>query len=187
MYNLYKPGFQTGTICTKRPDFRNSGLLDLIPGTRSAVAMNRSLNTPAGRLTMWETNGQITRLDWDGNGIDRSEVLDAGAAQLAAYFAGDLTEFSLPLKLGNTPFQARFLQALIDIPYGETKTYGELAKQLGVSAQAIGQACGANPIPVIVPCHRVLASNGLGGFSGAGGVEAKVLLLKHEGAASLLI
>ena len=62
-----------------------------------------------------------------------------------------------------------------------------MARELGASAQAIGQACGANPIPVIIPCHRVLGADGLGGFSGAGGVEAKVTLLKHEGAASLLI
>jgi methylated-DNA-[protein]-cysteine S-methyltransferase len=73
------------------------------------------------------------------------------------------------------------------IPFGETRTYGDLAKDLGVPAQAIGQACGANPVPVIVPCHRILGASGLGGFSAPGGVETKVALLKHEGAASLLI
>lgn len=74
-----------------------------------------------------------------------------------------------------------------DIPLGETRTYGDLARDLSVPAQAIGQACGANPIPVIIPCHRILGSSGLGGFSGAGGVETKVWLLRHEGAAGLLI
>lgn len=121
---------------------------------------------------MWENDGQITRLDWDGDGTDRSPILDAGVTQLEAYFAGDLTVFSLPLKLGTPPFQAQFLQALIDIPFGKTKIYGDLAKELKVSAQAIEQACGAEPIPVIVPCYRVFGSNGLGGFFSAGGVES---------------
>ncbi len=73
------------------------------------------------------------------------------------------------------------------IPFGETRTYGELAQQLGVPAQAIGQACGGNPIPILIPCHRVLGANGLGGYSGDGGVETKVWLLRHERAAGLLI
>ncbi len=73
------------------------------------------------------------------------------------------------------------------IPFGETRTYGDLAKALGAPAQAIGQACGGNPVPVIVPCHRILGASGLGGFSAPGGVETKIALLKHEGAASLLI
>ncbi len=73
------------------------------------------------------------------------------------------------------------------IPFGETRTYGDLARALGVPAQAIGQACGANPVPVIVPCHRVLGAAGLGGYSAPGGVETKVALLRHEGAASLLL
>ncbi|MFY9205650.1 MAG: MGMT family protein, partial [Yoonia sp.] len=71
--------------------------------------------------------------------------------------------------------------------FGETRTYGELAREMGVPAQAIGQACGANPIPIIIPCHRVLGAKTLGGFSGAGGVEGKVQLLRHESAAGLLI
>ena len=73
------------------------------------------------------------------------------------------------------------------IPLGETRTYGDLAIELGQAPQTVGQACGANPIPVVIPCHRVLSANGLGGFSGAGGVETKVALLRHERAASLLI
>ena len=73
------------------------------------------------------------------------------------------------------------------IPFGEPRTYGELARALGVSAQAIGQACGATPTPLIVPCHRILGANGLGGYSGGGGVATKAELLKHEGAAGLLI
>jgi len=76
---------------------------------------------------------------------------------------------------------------MLDIPFGERTTSGAIARRLGVPAQAVGQACGANPLPVIVPCHRVLGATGLGGFSAVGGVETKVFLLRHEGAAGLLI
>lgn len=109
------------------------------------------------------------------------------ASQLNDYFAGVRTDFDLPLLAPRSRFRAAFQRALLDIPFGEVRTYGDLAHDLGVSAQAIGQACGANKIPIVVPCHRVLAANSLGGFSGAGGVESKVWLLKHEGAAGLLI
>lgn len=143
---------------------------------------------PLGRLVLTEDGGRITRLRWDAAepAADHSDVLDAACAQLAEYFAGQRQIFDLPLDLG-TGFQARFLAALLAIPFGETRTYGDLARDLGVPAQAIGQACGANPIPVIVPCHRVLGAQGLGGFSAPGGIETKVALLRHEGAAGLLI
>ncbi|MCB1350992.1 MAG: MGMT family protein, partial [Maritimibacter sp.] len=68
-----------------------------------------------------------------------------------------------------------------------TRTYGEIAADLGASAQAVGNACGANPIPILIPCHRVLGATGLGGYSGAGGIETKVALLRLEGAGGLLI
>ncbi len=73
------------------------------------------------------------------------------------------------------------------ISVGDTRTYGDIAQELNVPPQAVGQACGGNPIPIIIPCHRVLGVTGIGGFSGAGGVETKVALLRHEGAAGLLI
>ena len=118
---------------------------------------------------------------------DSDPVLTRALQELAAYFHCARTAFTVPLRPVSTPFQAGFYAALCAIPYGRTRTYGQIAADLGVSAQAIGQACGANPIPVLIPCHRVLASCGLGGYSGAGGVEAKVALLRLEGAASLLI
>ena len=93
----------------------------------------------------------------------------------------------MPLRPGARGLTARVLEALQAIPFGETCTYGDLARDLGAPAQAVGQACGANPIPVLIPCHRVLSATGLGGFSAPGGVETKVALLKLEGAASLLI
>ena len=148
----------------------------------------RTLESPLGPLTIREEPGGITALDW-GNVREtaQSVVLDNAVTQLSAYFAGDLEAFDLPLAPRGSAFQRAFYAALVAIPYGETRTYGDLARELGVSAQAIGQACGANPIPILIPCHRVLAADGLGGFSGAGGVEAKVALLKLEGAASLLL
>ena len=149
-----------------------------------------SLDSPVGPLTIWEEAGEITRLDWTRGPdlkAESPEVLHEAVAQMGAYFAGTLTVFDLPLQLGPSAFQAIFQNRLLDIPFGETLTYGDLSRLLEVPAQAIGQACGANRIPIIVPCHRVLGANGLGGFSGRGGVEAKVALLRHEGAAGLLI
>ena len=144
-------------------------------------------NSPVGPLSVVIENNRITRLEWAALSGPSHPVGEEAVAQLRAYFEGRLDRFDLPMAPLKTAFQQQFAEALCAIPKGQTKTYGDLAKMLGVSAQAIGQACGANPIPVIVPCHRVLAQCGLGGFSGAGGVEAKVTLLRHESAASLLI
>ena len=138
-------------------------------------------------MTIEEDGGAIVRLRWGRGGEDSSALLDTAKAQLEAYFAGRLTAFDLPLAPGGGEFQRAFLDILRAIPFGRTRTYGEIARQMGVSAQAIGQACGANPIPIFIPCHRVLGASGLGGFSGGMGVETKVALLKLERAAGLLI
>jgi methylated-DNA-[protein]-cysteine S-methyltransferase len=101
--------------------------------------------------------------------------------QLSDYWAGRRTSFDLPLELGGSPFQRRVWRALQDIPYGDTISYGELARRIGVpsAARAVGVANGHNPICVIVPCHRVIgADGGLTGFGG--GLERKRLLLEHE-------
>ncbi|MCH2075910.1 MAG: methylated-DNA--[protein]-cysteine S-methyltransferase [Rhodobacteraceae bacterium] len=148
------------------------------------------IESPLGPLQLWAEDGQITGLDWqEGPELtdQTPKVLHDAALQLSAYFRGELTAFDLPMRLGPGDFQAIFQNALLNIPYGETRTYGDLAKEIGVSAQAAGQACGANRIPTLVPCHRVLGASSLGGFSGAGGVETKVELLKLEGAGGLLI
>ena len=101
---------------------------------------------------------------------------------------GDLEEFDLPLRYSGSDLQQAVCAAMMDIPFGDTCTYGEIAKSVGASAQAVGQACGGNAIPVIVPCHRVMGAGGkLVGYSGEGGVETKVKLLRHEGAAGFLI
>jgi len=147
-----------------------------------------SLDSPVGPLCLTEVEGAVASLGWThATGGEDSPVLRQAKAELQAYFDGTRRRFTVPLRITGSTFQRAFLQALTDIPYGETREYGDLAKVLGVSAQAIGQACGANPIPILIPCHRVLSATGLGGYSGAGGVETKVALLRREGAAGLLI
>ena len=147
-----------------------------------------SVETRFGRLGVEETDGALTRLVW--NGRDEGEptaLLREAAAQLMAYDEGRLDRFDLPYRIDGSEFQKQVCDIMYAIPLGETRTYGDIAKALGQPAQPVGQACGANPIPVIIPCHRVLAANGLGGFSGDGGIETKVALLRHERAAGLLI
>ena len=148
----------------------------------------RWIDSPVGALTVHEAEGAVTRLEWGrAEAGDLTPTLQLAIDELNAYFAGDLEAFTVPLAPEGGAFQQAFLKHLSAIPFGETKTYGDLAKALDVPPQAIGQACGANPIPVIIPCHRVLGADGLGGFSGGTGIETKVALLKHEGAASLLL
>lgn len=146
-----------------------------------------TINTPTGPFQVTETDGAITGAEWRPGPRQRSALLDRAAAEINAYFAGDLTRFTVPWHVAGSAFQRAVCDAIFDIPFGDTRTYGAIAKDLSAPPQAIGQACGGNPIPLIVPCHRVLAAGTLGGFSGSGGVETKVALLKHEGAASLLI
>ncbi|PLS19893.1 methylated-DNA--[protein]-cysteine S-methyltransferase [Neptunicoccus cionae] len=146
------------------------------------------LKTPVGTLTLIAQNEAITELLWaERQEGSHTALLQEGLDQLAAYFEGRLEQFDLPLAPAGTDFQQQVYAAMSAIPKGETRTYGEIAKALGVPAQPVGQACGSNPIPVIIPCHRVVGTGHLGGFSGAGGVETKVKLLQGEGAYSLLI
>lgn len=150
--------------------------------------MIAGLDSPLGRLALTEEDGAITALEWRAvDAPPQTKLMQEAAGQLAAYFDGDLCTFTLPLSPRGSDFQQAFYRALEAIPYGETRRYGDLAADLGVSAQAVGQACGANPIPILIPCHRVLSATGLGGYSGAGGVETKVALLRLEKAAALLI
>jgi methylated-DNA-[protein]-cysteine S-methyltransferase len=144
--------------------------------------------TPLGSLGLVEEDGAIVKLLWSAeNSGERTDLIKEGLKQLEAFFAGKLTTFDLPLRPRGTAFQQSVYDQMSAIPHGLTRTYGDIAAQVDGSAQAVGNACGSNPIPVIIPCHRVLAANGLGGFSGAGGVEDKVWLLRHEGAGSFLI
>ncbi len=147
-----------------------------------------AISTPSGPMVLTEEGGAIVRVTWSeaeaGNG---SALLDEAARQIEAYFAGARTAFDLPLRVEGSALVKLVCSEMRKIPFGETTTYGAISKRLGFSAQSIGGACGGNPIPLIIPCHRVLGANSLGGFSGGAGVETKVALLKHEGAAGLLI
>ncbi|WP_170362892.1 methylated-DNA--[protein]-cysteine S-methyltransferase [Ruegeria arenilitoris] len=147
-----------------------------------------AVETQFGCLGIEEEDGAITSLVWDGHTTgETTPLLIEAASQIRAYAEGRLQKFDLPLRVVGSEFQKQVCDLMSAIPFGYTRTYGDIADDLGCPAQAVGQACGANPIPVIIPCHRVLAASGLGGFSGQGGVEGKVALLRHEGAASLLI
>ena len=147
------------------------------------------VDTQFGRLAITQDGDAITRLTWgDVDHISTTALLSEAIQQLTAYDAGELTAFDLPLAVTGHALQRAVCAAMSAIPHGETRTYGDIAKEVSASAQAVGQACGGNPIPVIIPCHRVMGSGGkLVGFSGAGGVETKVALLRHERAAGLLI
>lgn len=143
-------------------------------------------HSPFGPFSVVEEGGLITRIDWTSRRSDPTPMLREACRQLGEYFDGTRRVFELPLDFGSG-FQDKMRRAMAAIPYGETRTYGDLARDLGRPAQAIGQACGANPIPILIPCHRVLGANTLGGFSAPGGVETKIALLKLEGAGGLLI
>lgn len=137
---------------------------------------------PFGPVCLVERDGLLVGLEWRLPEMPgESALLTEGLAQLAAYFAGRLQRFDLPLDWG-TGLNADVRRAMAAIPYGETRTYGQIARAVGAPAQAVGQACGANPLPILIPCHRVTGTNWFGGFSAPGGVETKATLLRHEGA-----
>src|SRR5581483_304656 len=145
------------------------------------------LDTPIGPLGLAATEAGLRGVFFDGARIrpeGRAPVLDDAARQLEAYFRGELTAFDLPLDLDGTEFQRRCWLALATIPYGQTVSYGEQARRIGLGAdraRAVGAANGQNPLPIVLPCHRVIGAAGsLTGFGG--GLETKRFLLEHEGA-----
>lgn len=140
-----------------------------------------SLHSPVGDLTLSEEDGRIVALDW-GWGRDQTEtplLLDA-RRQLNAYFDGTLTAFALPLAPQGSAYRQKVWAALCRIPYGATRSYLEIAREAGGSARSVGGANAHNPIPIIIPCHRVLATTGIGGYSGGDGLETKRDLLALE-------
>lgn len=149
--------------------------------------LSLTVPTKFGPLTLWEDDSVIVRVEWEGDGVDDTPLLREAALQLRAYDAGELEVFDLPLRISGSDFQRAVCSQMSAIPFGETVTYGDIAKALKQSPQAVGSACGGNPVPVIIPCHRVIGAKGLTGFSGKGGVETKVALLRHERAGGFLI
>ena len=140
-----------------------------------------SLPSPLGPLTLHERGGAIVALDFaDGGAADETPLLDQARHELEDYLDGRRRSFTLPLAPAGTPFQHRLWQALCAIPYGAVRTYRDLALALDSAPRAIGGACGANPIPIIIPCHRVVAVGTLGGYSGGAGLATKRKLLALE-------
>jgi methylated-DNA-[protein]-cysteine S-methyltransferase len=144
--------------------------------------ISAGMESPFGWISLVEADGCLVRVEWRRlEGAGESPLLAEGLRQLRAYFDGRLTRFDLPFDWG-TGLNAAVRRAMADIPFGETRTYGQIAKAVGAPAQAVGQACGANPLPILIPCHRVTGTDWFGGFSAPGGVETKAALLRHEGA-----
>ncbi len=151
------------------------------------------LDSPIGKLKLVASDQGLVAILWEkdnprrvrlGDLIENGQhpILVRTAAQLKEYFAGERREFTVPLDMRGTPFQRRVWEALLGIPFGETRSYGQLAVQLGNprATRAVGAANGRNPVAIIAPCHRVIGFSGkLTGF--AGGLEAKALLLNLEG------
>jgi methylated-DNA-[protein]-cysteine S-methyltransferase len=140
-----------------------------------------SLHTPVGDITVFEEDGAIVSLDWGWVPQQTpSSVLENAREQLQAYFDGALTEFTLKLAPPGTAYRRQVWQALQDIPYGQTRSYQDIAIKAGGSARSVGQANGHNPIPLIIPCHRVVAATHIGGYSGGDGLTTKRWLLALE-------
>jgi methylated-DNA-[protein]-cysteine S-methyltransferase len=148
------------------------------------------LNTPIGELLLAGEDEALSmigfpkgsmRRDPEPDWIYNEKPLAKARQQLEEYFAGARKDFDLPLNLNGTEFQVNVLKALLQIPYGETVSYGEIAKRIGKprAVRAVGAANGRNPIPIVVPCHRVIGSSGdLTGFGG--GLDTKEALLRLE-------
>ena len=162
----------------------------------------RRIDTPVGPVAITACNGEITAITLQGladsatiepeaiiNPIAdeaNQSVITHAIEQISAYCAGTRTLFELPLMTAPTRFQARVRDAMCAIPFGQVQSYGALARLLGSSPRAVGRACGANPLPIVVPCHRVVASHGPGGYSGADGLATIHRLLLLEGRRDLL-
>lgn len=141
-----------------------------------------SVHSPIGDLTISEEDGKIVSLDWGWSPLqEKNEILLKTKVLLDQYFDDEKPTFDLPLEPHGTEFQKEVWKIMCEIPYGEILTYGEISDRLNSHARAVGMACGANPIPIIIPCHRVIGKNRkLTGFSGGEGIETKRYLLDLE-------
>ncbi|MCX6392959.1 MAG: methylated-DNA--[protein]-cysteine S-methyltransferase [Actinobacteria bacterium] len=151
---------------------------------------HRTVSTPLGDITAVADDAGLTQVILAGDdgsvlaeATEGGPIVDAAAQQLAEYFAGERMAFDVPLAPQGTEFQQTVWTALGDVPFGTTATYGEIARAIGqlTATRAVGAANGRNPIPIIIPCHRVIGASGeLTGYSGGGGIETKRRLLDHE-------
>ena len=149
-----------------------------------------SIATPIGAIRIEADGDMLTRISIGGSSTAQMDdpLLAEAKSQIAAYFAGTLTDFDLPLASPTSARGPDLRAAIRGIGYGETVTYGDLAQRTGASARAVGQACATNAFPIIVPCHRVLGAGGaLSYYSAGDGPETKIWLLKHERAEGWLL
>lgn len=145
------------------------------------------LETPFGTMALAAEEGALVRLSLPNRPVPRlmlraTPLLDEAKAQLAAYFAGTRQSFQLPLHPEGTDFQKQVWTALLSIPYGQTVTYGQLARKLGCpsAARAVGHACKQNPLPILIPCHRIVAADGtVGGYAGGQPLKSALLTLEQ--------
>lgn len=145
--------------------------------------MKSSRKTSIGIVCIEEENGKIVSVEFGSKCVEGtpSPLIDTAFVQIDSYLKGDLKKFDLPIELKGTAFQKKVWKELLKIPYGETASYGEIAKRAGVplGARAVGLACNRNPVVLVVPCHRVVGKNGsLVGFGG--GLDVKKTLLDLE-------
>jgi len=140
-----------------------------------------SLHSPLGDLTIFEESGGIVALEWGwGDGQQSTPFLERVKTALFDYFDGKPLDPDIPLKPHGTAYRQKVWQALRGIPAGQTRTYIDIARVAGGSARSVGGANGANPIPIFIPCHRVVAVGGIGGYSGGDGLATKLALLELE-------
>ena len=132
-------------------------------------------------LTVTEEEGAIVAVDWGwGRDQEATALLLEARGQIEAYLDGERQGFELPLRPRGSVYRQKVWAALVAIPYGVTRTYGDVARMAGGGPRSVGGANGANPIPILIPCHRVVASDGIGGYSGGAGLDTKRRLLQLE-------
>ena len=167
--------------------------LGAMTSTPSPVALRR-IDSPIGRIEIVGDGAAVVSLSIERDGMLPNDelpeasdaVLDRAVAQLDEYFAGHRRDFDVPVNLAGTAFQLAVWEQLVDLGWGEVVSYGDLGRGTGraTAGRAVGGAVGANPVPIIVPCHRVLGSDGtITGYSGGEGIPTKSWLLAHEGIA----
>ena len=146
------------------------------------------MNSPLGPLTVFEDRGAVVAVEWgragrpDPSSSSPSPLLEEARRQFGVYFDGRLKVFDLSLNPAGSAFQRAVWGQMRRIPYGRTRTYGDIADALMSAPRAVGGACGRNPIPIIIPCHRVVGADGrMTGYSGGAGIETKIQLLRLEG------
>ena len=171
----------------------SASLTCMTPPTTSAAGL-LTIDSPLGRIALHSEGPAVTRVEIATQGVLSSDgtpdaptpVLQRAATELDEYFTGRRRSFTVPIRVEGTPFQQAIWQQLQAIPFGSVRGYGDLGRATGrpTAGRAVGGAVGANPVPLLIPCHRVLASDArITGYSAGDGIPTKIWLLDHEGIA----